>query len=178
MIIITFILLLIFFITWGFISWIGIIGIGLIIAFYYLIFYSGLKNSKKKIEFFKEDIISHFAIFGERTGEEHYNYIYESSNYFLMPLASKAFSAISSMITIGSLVVGIISIFKANWGSLVFCVGFYFLSARLASKYNKPYFDLKSVRGFPMDEFELEYNLNGYWDFFKNVWPQLLNRRN
>jgi len=78
------------------------------------------------------------------------------------------------MIAIGCSVTFIISIFKGDWFSVGACVTFYGLSAILASKFNKPYFDLRAVKDNAYDSFLTDYDLSCYTDFFKDTWTTMI----
>lgn len=162
------------FISWYFVDWVGITGLGIIISFYWLLFFSGRRSSRQKLAIFKDQIIYHFSVFGSKPGQEHFKYIYDNAHYYLMAFASRGFSSTNSMITLGSLVIGIISIFRGDWYSVGACVIFYGLAATLSSKFNKPYFDLQAVKNEPMASFDTNYNLTGYANFFQEKWPTMV----
>jgi len=165
------------FILWYFFPLVGIIGLGLIILLYWILYFSGRKASRRKLEFFKDRIIQHFSVFGSKSGQEHYKYLYDNAHFYLMPMASRSFSSINSMITICCLIMAVISIFRKDWYSIVACILFYWLAALLSSKFNKPYFDQQAVKDQPMASFDINCDLDGYSNFFTKYWQIMLQKK-
>lgn len=162
------------FIGWFFAASAGIIGCILLLAFYWILFFSGRGSSRQKLDIFKDQIIKYFSVYGSKTGQQHFNYIYDNAHYYIMPMASKGFSSANSIITIGCLITGIISIFKGDWYSLGACIIFYGFAANLSSKFNKPYFDLQAAKDESITSFDTNYSLTGYSEFFAEKWPKLI----
>lgn len=112
-------LIAVFFVACGFNKSIGIIGIGTVLAYYWLKHLVLQDICRQKVYKHKESFIQHFKNFHEKKGEEHFNFLYLNAQGIFNTNYTQTVTFLNYTAKAGLILLSFYFLWNSDWLSLI-----------------------------------------------------------
>lgn len=155
------------FISWGFNKFVGIIGLIVVLTYYWREYLKSRRVTRMKIKGHKENIISRFENFNGKTGAEHFDYLYSYAQNLLHFKSFLTLTYTNFTVQAGVIIMSFFFITTSDWISLTACIIIGLSTTLFSLKYLRYFRYIIGVAKLGRDASdEMMSDLDGYVEFF------------